>query len=520
LKTTYYLILFYSVFSFSQTKNTKEFSAQKISYKDGVSLGYVRDVVQDSTGMLWITGQDIGLHAFDGKNVKTFHKDSKSNKFPLNQTLHMQELKNGNFLICNWSKTAYEYNVYSKKIIDSIPFKKLDSISNMYDFVVDKNQDIWAVSFPFNFGDYTWLLKSENNKPFERVSKIPVKTYPQLIEYDDKIFVSGDSAIYSFAKDGTLVKRYPLYDNGLSIPIFGISTDENNNLWVKSDGKAEEINKSNALFKLNKQTDEFEIFELKDKAPLINSEFIRVIDNNLWIGGVHENLWKVNLETLEAEDYTEELRKTTDKTFYILGVFKDKSNELWVTTSRGLIKLKRNEEKKYSRNLNLSSGFCEDNCYIQSITHTKTHIFYSYLFDLIAYDKQNKTFNKIEKVSLDPKNVRIGTTKEIYWDEGSNKLSTYKDKIIWHDELIDSKIFSKKDLLPNHSDFRVGNVLNGDDLWLIPFYPNKKDDQVYIYNLKTDKLKNISPGAEIREHDFPLGLWVSKTYKSHKRYFF
>ena len=298
MKNIFYLLFLLSGFCFSQTNNSKEFSAQKIAYKDGVSIGYVRDVVQDSTGMLWITGRGIGLHSFDGKNVKTFHKDSKTNKFPLDQTIHMQELKNGNFLISDWTKKAYEYNVHSKKIIDSIPFKRLDSISNIYDFIVDKNQVIWAVSFPFNFGDYTWLLKSKNNNSFERVSKIPVKTYPQLIEYDNKIFVSANSAIYSFYKDGTLAKRYKLYDNGLSIPIFGISTDENNNLWVKSDGKAEEINKRNALFKLNKQTDEFEIFDLKNKAPLINSEFIRVIDNNLWIGGVHENLWKVNLRGL------------------------------------------------------------------------------------------------------------------------------------------------------------------------------------------------------------------------------
>jgi ligand-binding sensor domain-containing protein len=253
---------------------------------------------------------------------------------------------------------------------------------------------------------------------------------------------------------------------------------------------------------------EFQKFELKDPRPLIDTENLEAFGDDLWFFGVRETLWKYNVTTGEAIDYSEILRSVTDKNFYLLGITKDASQQFWVTTSRGLIKLAPKTKEKFSFNIQSKDGFCEDNCYVQSIVASDTAIYFAYLYHVIAMSKKTKQFYRL---NYDLENVNKGSEQESIWDEGAGKLEILDDQLIWLDQIINVPSLNGKDILSEQTDYRVVNSLIGNQtIWLAPYYPNDKSQQLFEYNLQTQQLKNISPDVDLVPEDYPLQILESK----------
>ena len=509
---TNYFILFFSFFIFQigSAQLPTEYIPSHITYENGLAIGYTRNIIQDSTGLLWITGgRGIGLHTYDGKKVKTFHLDNPTRFFPLSQSYRAVEMQNRNIMISDWSSTLYIFNPYERRMVDSIS-QEAAQPNNIYDFTIDKKGTVWAVTMSYAEGDYVYLLKANKGEPMNVVQKIPINNYSQIIAYKEKIFVTGDEAIYVFDQEGTPVKICALEDGSKNVSPYGFTVDSEGKLWLKTAHQKEEKNRSFALFKFNEVNSEFDIFPLKNSQPLIDTENIESIGDDLWFFGVQETLWKVNLKTSEVVNYSDVLRSVTDKNFYILNVIKDASQQLWVTTSRGLIKLAPAKKAKFFMEIQKQDGFCEDNCYVQSITATDTAIYFSYLYSVVAQSKQTKQFYSLDN---NLENTSKGAMIESIWDEGANKLSVHNNQLIWLDQLIDLNTLESVDLIPQQNDYRVVNSPIGDHtLWLAPYYPAQKEEQLFEYNFKTNQLRNISPDLDLPSEDYPLQILESKLY--------
>lgn len=492
-------------------QSSLEYISSHITYENGFALGYTRNIIQDSTGLLWITGgRGIGLHCYDGKKVKTFHQNNKARYFPLAQSYVAAEMTDGNILCSDWSDKLYIFNPYNKQVVDSIS-QASDSPKNIYHLTIDDAGTIWAVTMPFGENKNSiLLLKSSNGEPLSIVRKVSVNNYPQVFVYKEKILITADGAILIFAKDGTFIKESQLNDGSKVVSPYGFSIDGQGSLWMKTAHQLEEKNRSSALFKFNEIENQFEVFELKDNRPLIDTESIEIIGDDLWIFGVQEKLWKVDMKTWKTTDYTDALRSVTDKNFYILNVWQDDSEQLWVTTSRGLIKLTPAKKEKIQTAIRKQDGFCEGNCSVQSITASDTAIYFSYLYETIAMSKKTKKFYPL---NYNLKNLSKGSLLESVWDEGAQKLSIYNNQLVWLDQIIDLTSLKGIDLLPSQSDYRVVNCLIGDHtLWLAPYYPTRKDQQLFEYNFKTKQLRNISPDLDIVNEDYPLQILESKKH--------
>jgi len=504
--STFLIILFASCWQSIEAQLAYE--VNEIKYENGQSLGYTRHVLQDSLGKLWITGgRGNGFHSFDGKNIVTYHEESQKHFLQFQETYLAKEMSDNNFLLSDWTDKLYVFNPYNKTIVDTIS-QKQKPYRTYYDIEIDPDNRIWAISKSYKEGDFIFLYRQNNQGTMVEHAKIPINNYAQLIAYNNQIFVTADEAIYIYNLDGSLHKFCTLKDGNLVVSPYGFAIGHSNTLFLKSAHQSEEITRSKALFKYDTKKEEFEKVVFQNDQHLIDTEAIKIIGNDMWFLGVHEHLWRLNLLTKKLEDYTDRLRALSVRNFYLLDIFKDRTDQLWVTTSRGLVHLSQKKEPKFKSALQRSSEFCDDNCYIQSILATPDKIYFSFLQDLVELDKASGAFSK---TSLSLPNVKKGNNMEAIWDLGAKKLSLADDMLIWNDQLINTNKNTSTDILKNQSDYRVVSEYMGDQkIWLAPYYPRNKIERLTEYNLANNTSKPIPCDFEFLADEIPYKILASK----------
>ena len=487
------------------------YTARHITHEDGQSLGYCRDVIQDSTGLLWISSNKTGIHTFDGQRITTFHPKAKDFKFDLPHSVQMVPKSNGNFIISDYNYPTghvYEYNPYSRQIVDSL-VQDVPTIKRLYEPIIAQDGKVWVVSDPFEDGDWVYLYREGASRKLQIIDTISVNTFPRIITYRDRIYVSGASSINAYTVSGAFIKQYPLSDGSKTVlPMLMACEGADGELYVKSDHAVEDPAASELLFVFDQVEDKFVRVRYDNEEAFINTEYIKSIGDDLWLGGLHESLWCYKKDQDRWEDYTSSIRELVNKNFYILGVFEGHSDQLWVTTSAGLFKLEKNPQEHIQMILQDKDGLCRDNCHIMSIADASDAVYFSYL-DRIAYIE--KSSGSVKSLNYNLGEKIKGTTQEYQWDVGSPRLSVIDNQLLWMDQLIDLTSPRGVDLLPKHTDFRVVHrIIDDQRIWLAPFYPESNKEMLYEYDLKDERLRNISPDIAYYPDDLISDIYPSK----------
>jgi len=140
------LLLFVST-SYSQTRGVND--AIRIKYftlEDGLSQASIIDLLQDSSGFVWIATQD-GLNRFDGSNFKHFkYSQSDSTTISGNFINKLLEDHKGNIWV---GTNGNGLNYYDPKF-DLFHRVKLEGFLNenetISDLAIDDNKNIWVAS--------------------------------------------------------------------------------------------------------------------------------------------------------------------------------------------------------------------------------------------------------------------------------------------------------------------------------------------------------------------------------------
>jgi len=80
---------------------------------DGLSNNFITDIVQDSSGYIWIATKK-GLNRFDGKFFTNFFKSSENSPIPENRMVSLK-LQNQNELVGTTGAGAFSYNTITRK---------------------------------------------------------------------------------------------------------------------------------------------------------------------------------------------------------------------------------------------------------------------------------------------------------------------------------------------------------------------------------------------------------------------
>lgn len=487
------------------------YSIKTITHDDGGNLGYNRDVFQDTTGIVWVTGSNDGLLAFDGEQVKSFRKSKAQPSIPFKRVVQLAVLDNGNVLLSPQNDKFYEFNPYSRQVVDSTIAEPKYDVS-AYDFDIDDNGTIWAAGFTtLSNNDYE-IYRIERSGKTKVVDTLKSKTWPQLCCYQGLIYANAVNAVHSYRSDGSKSNVLPLKDNGLTVVPFRYAVDSENQLWLKSTALDHEDTDSPAIFKLNKQKNEFVKFDFPFPEALLSTEYINFIDDELWIGGYYENLWLYNMKTSRLTDFRQLIRKTHNGRFYILGVTDVSEDLRFVTTPFGLLQLTPQEQEKVVAIADVKSGICEDNCGIQSIVAVDSLIYFARSNKIVA---QHIYTNELTELPVSPRSTNLAEGRPLYWDSGSQILSSAGGKLFHHDILIDPITYEHKHLINDNDkeDFRVVNgVIDSNRVWLLPYRPKDQDHQLFEYNIKKDKITPIELDVDLRAEQNPYQILSSATH--------
>lgn len=371
--------------------------------EDGLPVNSVNEIVQDSTGYLWITTYD-GIVRFDGLNFDVY-THSNTQRIPQNRAVYLLPqggsklwitLENGGVLLMDGKKFTH--------------FNEDDGFtnSNVTHLAVDKNGGTWFASLDgvhrYRNGEFQLMYRGETkletqvNLLYEDFDgSFWFATADGLVHFDSgniqhfelpdsqdhfirnvhrtpegELLVSGQSGIYTFSNG--VITAPPKFDvlNESLVHRF-VETKHQETYIPSSNGLYKYENESLVRIRGNENRDSPFIFDLEDSAGrtwLVNDDGeVYLLENDQLTPFVFpdgEGPYHINMITEDTEGnlwFTTarsgiiRIKKTQAQTITtaqglsgnnILGLFEDRDGNFWIgTRDEGLNKISGNTVTKY-----------------------------------------------------------------------------------------------------------------------------------------------------------------------------
>ncbi|ASP46673.1 EAL domain-containing protein [Cognaticolwellia beringensis] len=313
--------------------NQNPLKFERISIAEGLSQSYVYDIIQDKNGFIWIATQD-GLNRYDGKNFVYYRHDSTDKKSIADNFIRKVFIDNNDVL---WVGTNEGLSRYNESLNNFDNFLHQANDSNSL-----KDNEIWDIYQDPN--NNTWVSTKEGlhkfdpeNKNFSRIrirgfdtALKEIKTIFQdkkgnywLGTYDKGIYLANSTLTFAISlsdenKWNLKLNADALYDLKFIDNQYWLAT--NNGLFVVSQDY--EIKKHYSEDKEN----------VNVKLLSNNVRTITLLDNSMvWLGTLN-GLNIINLLSGNVAAYQTVQHKNAISNNYILKIFKDSADNIWIGT--------------------------------------------------------------------------------------------------------------------------------------------------------------------------------------------
>ena len=314
--------------------NQNPLKFERISIAEGLSQSYVYDITQDKNGFIWIATQD-GLNRYDGKSFVYYRHDSTDKKSISDNFIRKIFIDNNDILWVGTNKGLSRYN------------KVLDNFDNFFHQTNDSNSlkdnEIWDIYQDPN--NNIWVSTKEGlhkfDPEYQNFSRIRIRGLDAALKEIKTIFQDGKGNYWL----GTYDKGIFLANSTLT---FAISLSEHNkwNLKLNADALYDLkiidnqywLATDNGLFVISQ---EYKIKKhysassenVKDNLLSNNVRTIELLNGSMvWLGTLN-GLNVINLLTGEIDAYQSVQHKNALSNNYILKLFKDTADNIWLGTN-------------------------------------------------------------------------------------------------------------------------------------------------------------------------------------------
>lgn len=361
------LLPFFAIHFTTQAKNIHYYFKQ-ISIEQGLSQASITSILRNDEGVIWI-GTKSGLNCYDEGELKIFFniKDDR-NSLPGNRiyTIAQDSLKqiwvstNNGLVVYNekensfklilkdiiysfsdipggmlfgGKKQLYLYSYKDRKITDIVDIEPSSQHIDV-NFSITKMQKIDSERIVFatnQSGLYTF------NPTNFRIEKLPFGNIPTLttmfIASNGYYYLSSfRNGLYCFNQQGELIRHYLTNNSGLSNNIIMSIVENDNCLWLATDGGGIDI--------LDLEKDEITSIQHipgDNNSLPVNSVTLLYKDkeNNLWAGSVRGGVFAIKMVSIRT--YKDAALNTTyglsEKA--VISLHEDKNGILWIGTDGG-----------------------------------------------------------------------------------------------------------------------------------------------------------------------------------------
>lgn len=344
---------------------------------DGLSSSITRCVLQDARGMLWI-GTPEGLHYYDGYTFKIFRKSSVDpNTLRDNFITKLAEDTAGDIWMGYQQGGVSAYNI-STGIFRHYPLKeysdtdhiKMPQVTMLF---VDQENNIWIgiarsgiYKLDKQTGKYAQFdLIDENGTPFNTApNKIYNTAYAASEDKTGRLWLATAAGLCDFRPRSNYMKIHrnaPLKAGDINREHYTYIERKADKLWMGA--------WTGGLVSYDPATDQWDYFmhsPLSQPNTIIKDIHVDSGDSILLISD-DRGLGYFNIRSREFS-FPEE--NDHIKGGIYRSIYKDRSANIWITGSRGLIKIRKAPPKFYFRPLtnpeNSSDMFCSVNAIFEN----------------------------------------------------------------------------------------------------------------------------------------------------------
>ncbi len=328
------LILIFHTFLFA-LYSQNEFAFEHFSNKQGLSQNVITDIMQDSSGILWI-GTQHGLNIYDGIKFKKFYYPNQHGGFMSNNITFIKEDKDKNIWIGTFDKgvikitqkperfSYFQDSSYSNQSKYTLSFYESPSgmifagtIDGLY--VYNKDEDKF-IKIGLHHTGVTVINAINPNKYI-----VGTRYGLQEFNYIDGKYIFKPLVFHKNINQVTKILKTSKGD-------FLIGTSSG--LYIY-DSKKQEIS-----------SDFFDEFISKKLEKIFVISLLKDSDNNFWIG-TNSGLYFINNNSKKLSLYKSDYSKSSNISYnIILSMFQDRSRVLWFGTGGiGLNKLSLKKNK-------------------------------------------------------------------------------------------------------------------------------------------------------------------------------
>ncbi len=459
---------------------------------DGLSSSIIRCVLQDSRGMLWV-GTPDGLNTFDGINFNTLRKSTTNeNSIKGNFVTKLAEDKVGDIWIGFINDGISRYNIATGKFDhfalntpNEIIKTKAGEVTSLY---IDAKNEVWiGIKQKGIFKLDKHSGKHERfNLLFDNLTVMNDlhNTVYDIYEDEPGVFwLATQAGLYYFVPSKNIMKPVrsePLFGDTFNKELFMTISREKDYLWLGAwaGGIASYHIPSKQwkhyLFAPTASTNN--IVTALQTQP--NSDSIFIVTND----------WGLGFFNKKNHQFTFTFSKEENKSGDYKSIFKDRANNIWVTSTKGLMKVWYQAQKFSFNEVPVKFSSNNGNHVISKIFETTDYTFMAswYADGLHVEDKKNKRnfVLPVESIPEEENNMLVNDVMQ----DSKGKIWIVSRDYIYHFDTKQNRLIKKHQpsLVPGH---KKGNYFLGiteatdGNLWIATLR-----NGIFVYNSQLDKI--------------------------------
>jgi signal transduction histidine kinase/ligand-binding sensor domain-containing protein/DNA-binding response OmpR family regulator len=341
----------FGLITFSQQPDNKKII--KYALKDGLSSGFISNIVQDERGLMWFNSRDA-INRFDGTNFKIFKFDAGDpDGLPGNLIQYMYKDKQDDIWISSLSG-IYNLDINTEHFIKFKPSNISSKFTNSVNSIsADSNSILWFACN--NEGLFSYNKVNRQVKTYSKANLPGLSNNSVITTFHDSqglLWVGGlDSLIAVYhTKNDMVLKRNSQVPLNL-IPkgrINLIYEDHYNNVWIAT---------SRGLAFYHRRDNKMYVFD-GPKYNLQSNYFFSLLEdkNDFFIGLQDGGLYKMDLQKFMQSDFKhikidavkgEDNYNITERSIETLYLDKDKN--VWAGTFGDGIYMLGNVDEKFQK---------------------------------------------------------------------------------------------------------------------------------------------------------------------------
>lgn len=332
------LLTTFSTLAFAN-KNVLRFNGYGTN--DGISVGKVHKVFQDSRGFIWIATED-GLNLFDGYNFRVFRSISKdSTSLTGNKIFDVVEDSNQNL----WIATSNGLNKYDL----------VSGIFSSYALTTDAQSTAQSEIRSLYICNDTILLIGthkqgllKTNFKTQQTQKIALPGNPDFIRkitcIDDHYYIGTHGfGFYEMNKTSGKIKQFKPDANNKSTYSNQVNTVLKHNetsYWVATENGIYEYNKTNGI---NKEITPVHLFKHTNEVIRVG-DLIEDKDHVVWAA---TSLGLLRYQNNQWKLYTANNEQLSLRSNWLVDLFEDESGSIWISNRENGVNIIHNKTQKF-----------------------------------------------------------------------------------------------------------------------------------------------------------------------------